>query len=324
MTLSSGTRLASYEILAPLGAGGMGEVYRAADTKLGREVAIKVLHDAFARDPERLARFEREARVLASLNHPNIAAIYGFEQADGVPFLVLEYVAGVILKGPLPVEEAVVVASQITEALEAAHEKGIVHRDLKPASLKVTPDGKVKVLDFGLAKALAGEASEGDPLRSPILSLAATPAGMILGTAAYMSPEQARGRGVERRTDIWAFGCVLYELLAGKQVFGGRDVMDSLAAVVRAEPDWNTLPDATPERVRYLPRRCLKKDAAERLRDIGEARVLIAEAGTEPVRTAAFRPRRRRWPWWPRLWPPPFSAGRRLRRSLADHRAVPR
>ena len=270
----------------------MGEVFRATDTKLGREVAIKVLPQAFARDPERLARFEREAQVLASLNHPNIAAIYGFEQAEGVNFLVLEYVPGETLRGPLPVEEALGVARQVAEAFDAAHEKGIVHRDLKPANVKVTPDGKVKVLDFGLAKALAEEPAPGDPAQSPTLSLAATRAGMILGTAAYMSPEQARGKPLHRRTDIWSFGCVLYELLAGQPAFGGTSIQDVLAAVLKLEPDWSALDAATPANIAALLRRCLQKDPQRRLRDIGDARIEIEEAlGQAPSAPPAQAPR---------------------------------
>src|ERR1700675_797426 len=219
MAISAGTKLGSYEVLSQIGAGGMGEVYRAHDTKLARDVAIKVLPEAFAHDPERLSRFEREAKILASLNHSNIATIFGLEHSDGVQYLVMELVAGETLAervkaGPLPIEEALTVAKQIAEALEAAHEKGIIHRDLKPANVKVTPEGKVKVLDFGLAKAIAGDTSNQDIGNSPTLSIAPTMQGVILGTAAYMSPEQAKGRALDKRTDIWAFGCVLYELLA--------------------------------------------------------------------------------------------------------------
>ncbi len=277
MTLAPGTRLGSYEILSLLGAGGMGEVYRATDHKLGREVAIKVLAPAFARDPERLARFEREARVLASLNHPNIAAIYGFERADDVPFLVLEYVPGqtlaqLIAGGPQELGTSRQICLEVAEALEAAHEKGIVHRDLKPANIKITPDEKVKVLDFGLAKALGDESPHADPAQSPTLSLAPTRAGTILGTAAYMSPEQARGRPIDKRADIWAFGCVLYELLSGRRAFAGESISDILAAVLRAEPDWNALPPETPPQIRGLLRRCLEKDPHARIRDIGDAR----------------------------------------------------
>src|SRR5579863_1545911 len=217
MSIAAGTKLGSYEITGAIGAGGMGEVYKAHDTKLGRDVAIKVLPEAFAHDPERLARFQREAKMLASLNHPNIATIYGLEHSDGTSYLVMELVSGETLaerikrEGAVPIEEALKIAVQIAEALEAAHEKGIVHRDLKPANVKVTPEGKVKVLDFGLAKAFAGETTDSNPSQSPTLSAVATMQGVLLGTAAYMSPEQARGKAVDKRTDIWAFGCVLYE-----------------------------------------------------------------------------------------------------------------
>src|SRR5467141_3879572 len=236
MTLAVGTRLGTYEVVAQIGAGGMGEVYQAHDTKLGREVAIKVLPANFVNDPERLSRFQREARMLAALNHANIATIYGLDQCDGVTCLVMELVSGETLQdrvkaGPLGIEEALKIAVQIAEALEAAHEENIIHRDLKPANVKLTPEGKVKVLDFGLAKAFAGDAADNDPSNSPTLSAAATMQGVILGTAAYMSPEQARGKAGDKRTDIWAFGCVLYELLCGKQAFHGEDVTDILAAV---------------------------------------------------------------------------------------------
>ncbi len=245
MPLNTGTRLGSYEVLAPVGAGGMGEVYRARDTKLGREVAIKILPDAFARDPERLARFEREAQVLASLNHPNIAAIYGLEEHNGSRCLILEYVPGETLgeriaHAALPADEALPVCKQIVDALQAAHDKGIVHRDLKPANVKITPEGKVKVLDFGLAKDLAMAAASDDA--PTITSPAYTRAGVILGTAAYMSPEQARGKAVDKRADVWAFGCVLYECLTGKQSYGGETVTDVLAAIVKSEPDWAAMP----------------------------------------------------------------------------------
>ncbi len=292
MPFSAGARLGPYEILSLLGKGGMGEVYRARDPRLGRDVAIKVLPPEFVRDPERLARFEREARVLASLNHQNIAAIYGFEQADGVPFLVLEFVPGETLRGPLPPEEAVAIARQVADALESAHEKDFVHRDLKPANIKVTPEGKVKVLDFGLAKALADEAPGGDPSRSPTLSLAPTRAGTLLGTAAYMSPEQARGRPLDKRADIWAFGCVLYELLSGRQAFGGESITDILAAVVRAEPDWSALPAGVPPNVRWLLGRCLEKDPARRLRDIADAWVEMQQTAAA-AQVVAPPPRRR-------------------------------
>src|SRR5713226_10767646 len=232
MPLSAGTKLGPYEILAPIGAGGMGEVYRARDTKLDRDVAIKVLPEALAQDPERLARFEREAKVLAALNHPNIAQIYGLEQRA----LVMELVEGETLKGPLPLETALNYAKQIADALEAAHEKGITHRDLKPANIMVTPAGVVKVLDFGLATVTQpSAASEGDPANSPTLTMRATQAGMIMGTAEYMSPEQARGKPVDKRADIWGFGVVLYEMLTGTRPFRGDTLTDVLAAVVKEE-----------------------------------------------------------------------------------------
>ncbi|MEE9231534.1 MAG: serine/threonine-protein kinase, partial [Acidobacteriota bacterium] len=239
-----GRSLAHYRIEAKIGAGGMGEVYRATDTKLGRAVAIKVLPDAWAQNPERLTRFDQEARLLAALNHPNIAAIYGLEEADGIRFLALELVPGDTLAeriaaGPLPVDEAVQICSQIAEALEAAHERGIIHRDLKPANVKVTPDGKVKVLDFGLAKAFeTGSGTAVDLSQSPTVSFKESREGMILGTAAYMSPEQARGKPVDKRTDLWALGCVLYETLTGKQVFEGETISDMIGAILRGEPEW--------------------------------------------------------------------------------------
>jgi len=236
----------------------MGEVYRARDTRLGREVAIKTLPQEFSRDPERLARFEREAQVLASLNHPNIAAIYGLEESDGHRFLVLELVPGENLTGPVPVDEALAIGRQIADALEAAHEKGIVHRDLKPANIKVTPEGKVKVLDFGLA--LLGDGSQGSGAGGQTESALLTRTGAIMGTAAYMSPEQARGRRVDRRADIWAFGCVLYELLVGKRAFGGETVSDMMVSILSREPDWEALPPATPQRLRDLLRRCLQRE----------------------------------------------------------------
>ncbi len=285
MTLVSGTRLGSYEVLAPIGAGGMGEVYRARDTRLGRDVAIKVLPDAFARDAERLARFEREAQILASLNHSNIAALYGLEEHNGTRYLVLEYVPGETLaenvkRGALGIEEALETCKQIAEALEAAHEKGIVHRDLKPANIKITPEGKVKVLDFGLAKETAVKSAASDLSNSPTLT-AYTKAGVILGTAAYMSPEQARGRPVDKRADIWAFGCLLYECLTGRQPFGGDTVTDRMAAIIRSEPDWLLLPSATPPAARRLLRRSLQKDPQRRLHDAGDARMEIEEALAE-------------------------------------------
>ena len=282
MSLAAGIKLGPYEVVAPLGAGGMGVVYRAKDTKLGRDVAIKVLPEAFARDATRMGRFEREAKVLAALNHPHIAAIYGQEESDSRRALVMELVEGPTLaerikKGAQTLEEALPIAKQIAEALEYAHEKGIVHRDLKPSNVKVTADGQVKVLDFGLAKALEGETSEEELQNSPTLSAAATRAGMLLGTAAYMSPEQARGKRVDRRADIWAFGCVLYEMLTGRDAFGGETTSDILAGVIRAEPDWGLLPDSVPPRIRELLRRCLEKDPKQRLQAIGDARISIDE-----------------------------------------------
>jgi serine/threonine protein kinase len=290
--MDPGTRLGHYEILGPLGAGGMGEVYRACDETLDREVAIKVLPADFADDQDRLARFEREAKLLASLNHANIAAIYGFQNADGVRFIAMELVEGETLAdriaggGAIEVEEALEIARQIAEALEAAHEAGIVHRDLKPANVKVTPDGKVKVLDFGLAKAYGTSGSTSgaaqDISASPTMA-AATGAGMILGTAPYMSPEQARGKPVDHRADIWAFGCLLLEMLSGRRVFEGETVSDTLAAVLRAEPDMDAMPAGTPSQVRRLLRRALEKDPRRRLQHVGDARVEIEEAlsGTE-------------------------------------------
>src|ERR1700680_4472063 len=293
MAFLSGGRLGPYEILAAIGAGGMGEVYQAHDTKLGRDVAIKVLPEVFAHDPERLSRFQREAKMLAALNHPNIATIHGLEQTNGTSYLVMELVAGETLaervkrEGALPVEEALAICKQIAEALEAAHEEGIIHPDLNTANVKVTPEGKVKVLDFGLAKAFEGDAANEDPSNSPTLSMAATLHGVILGTAAYMSPEQARGKSVDKRTDLWAFGCVLYELLTGKQAFHGDDVTDILAAVVRAEPDWQELSAATPLKIRDLLRRCLQKDKTKRMQSAGDARIEIHEALAAPATAVA-------------------------------------
>ena len=286
--------IAHYRIISKLGEGGMGAVYRATDTKLNRDVAIKVLPESFAEDVFRMQRFEREAQVLASLNHPNIAAIYGIEQGA----IVMELVEGEDLKGPLPIDTAVQYARHIAAALEAAHEKGIVHRDLKPANIKVTSEGVVKLLDFGLAKAgedAAATAGSHAPTMSPTLSLAMTQAGMILGTAAYMSPEQARGKPVDKRADIWAFGVVLFELLTGKQLFASGDtVTDIIAAVVTREPDWTALPPSTPAHVRRLLERCLRKDPKVRLRDIGEARITLEEP---PTAAASPSPRVRPWGW---------------------------
>src|SRR2546427_5977720 len=304
--LANGTTLGAYEILALIGSGGMGEVYQAHDTKLGRDVAIKVLPEAFAHDPQRLSRFQREAKLLASLNHPNIATIHGLEESSGTHYLVMELVPGETLRervareGALPVEEALGIARQIAEALEAAHEKSIIHRDLKPANVKVTPEGKVKVLDFGLAKAFAGEESGSDPSNSPTLSQAATLEGVILGTAAYMSPEQAKGKAVDKRTDIWAFGAVLYELLTGKQAFTGEDITEILAAVVMKEPAFGALPRNTPPSIRVLLQRCLRKDRRQRIPDAAALRIEIEDALAAPQdagATLATSACRSKLPW---------------------------
>jgi serine/threonine protein kinase len=303
MTLAPGTKLGAYEILGQIGAGGMGEVYRARDTKLGRDVAIKVLPEEFFEDEERRLRFEREARALASLNHPGIAAIHSFEEVPGSSpsstrhLLVMELVEGEdlaqrIASGPLSLEESLPVAKQIAEALEAAHEKGIVHRDLKPANVKVTPDGRVKLLDFGLAKIFEADPTLSSPsaTRSPTLTARATAAGVILGSAAYMSPEQARGKTVDKRTDVWAFGCVLYEMLAGKRAFEGETVTDTLAAVLMKEPDWSALPAGTPEKIREILRKCLRRDAKLRLRDIGDARLDLDELASAGATSSSIGP----------------------------------
>jgi len=285
MELAPGTRLGQYEILAPLGAGGMGEVYQARDGRLGRDVAIKVLSGGVIGDAGRVARFEREARILASLNHPGIAAVYGFEEHEGTPFIVMELVPGETLaermgSGGVPIEEALQIARQIADALESAHERGVVHRDLKPGNIKVTPEGRAKVLDLGLAKAFDVKSSD-DMSQSPTMVLEQTRPGVILGTAEFMSPEQARGKSVDKRTDIWAFGCVVYEMLAGRRAFTGETITDVLATILNAEPAWDALPAATPLRVRELLRRCLQKDPNLRLRDIGEARIAIETAASE-------------------------------------------
>jgi eukaryotic-like serine/threonine-protein kinase len=280
MTLAPGTKLGPFEIVAPLGAGGMGDVYRARDPRLGRDVAIKALPAAFAADPERLARFEREAKLLASLSHPNIAGIHGLEEVAGHRYLVLELVEGETLasrlaRGPLPIDETLEIAKQIAAAVEAAHENGVIHRDLKPGNVMLKPDGTVKVLDFGLAKGGAASGSGSDPnlSASPTLTHLATNVGVILGTAAYMSPEQARGKSLDRRTDIWSFGCVLYECLTGRPAFGGETVSDVVAHILAREPDWSALPGNTPPRLIALLKRCLTRDAKQRQRDIGDARL---------------------------------------------------
>ena len=298
----TGRRLGVYQVQERIGAGGMGEVYRARDTRLGRDVAIKILPTVFTSDPDRLARFEREARVLASLNHPNIGAIYGLEEGPAetgshVRGLVLELVDGETLaeriaRGPLRTTDALAIATQLADALDAAHEKGIVHRDLKPANIKVTPAGTVKVLDFGLAKAAEGDAANPDLTQSPTISAIATRAGVLLGTVAYMSPEQARGLAVDKRADIWAFGCVLFEILTGRAAFAGATVSDTIAAILEREPDWSRLPEATPPNVSRLVRRCLTKDLRRRLHDVADARIDLedthADSTAAPVGTRAL------------------------------------
>ena len=284
--------ISHYKIIEKLGEGGMGVVYRAQDTKLEREVAIKVLPEEFAKDLDRLARFEREAKLLASLNHSNIATIYGLEESEGEHFLALELVEGETLaeqlsSGPLKSQEALEICRQIAEALESAHEKGIIHRDLKPSNVKVTPEGQVKVLDFGLAKAFetvnSGKASSVDPSKSPTLTVGTSRSGVILGTAAYMSPEQARGKPLDKRTDIWSFGCILYELLTGKQAFEGETISDTIAAILEKEPDWAKLSESTPIKIRDLLRRCFQKGTNQRLHDIADARIEIEEVLSEAL-----------------------------------------
>ena len=313
MALSLGTRLGPYEIRSALGAGGMGEVYRARDPKLNRDVAIKVLPALFANDPERLSRFRREAQMLAALNHPNIAHIHGLEDSDGIPALVMELVEGPtiaerMVQGPIPLPEALLMAKQIAEALAAAHEQGIIHRDLKPANVKVREDGTVKVLDFGLAKLVAPEPSgigAGPVTESPtVTSPAATLAGVILGTAAYMSPEQAKGRAADKRSDVWAFGAVLYEMLTGQRPFAGEDISDTLASVLKSDPDWNALPSDVPPHIRMLIERCLTKDRRQRMADISTALFVMSEPASFTPRpliageqTAAMK----RPPLWRRL-----------------------
>ena len=282
MSLEVGSRLGHYDVTALIGEGGMGQVYQATDTKLNRQVALKILPEAFAADPDRLARFQREAQVLASLNHPNIAAIYGLEEADDTRALVLELVEGPTLadriaQGPIPVDEALPIARQIAEALEAAHEAGVIHRDLKPANIKVREDGTVKVLDFGLAKAL-DPSPEADPSQSPTLTAAATQMGVIMGTAAYMSPEQARGKPVDKRADVWAFGAVLFEMLTGRRAFPGDDLTDTIATVVKSEPAWDTLPSDLPPRLAQVLRTCLQKNPKQRVHDLADVRLAMEGA----------------------------------------------
>ncbi len=300
--LSKGSVIAGkYRILEEIGRGGMGVVYEAEDTKLARKVAIKVLPEIFTQDPERLARFEREARVLASLNHPNIAAIHGVEEAEGKRFLILELVEGETLaerlsRGPFSLEETLEVCRQIAESLEGAHEKNIIHRDLKPSNVKITPDRKVKILDFGLAKAFHDQISEVDIIESPTITADMTQPGVILGTAAYMSPEQARGKPVDKRADIWAFGCVFYECLTGKRAFAGETITETLAAILKGEPDWHAVPAATSWRIKELLHRCLEKDPRERLRDVGDARIEIEAPAAYPSEAITI-PRRFSLPW---------------------------
>ncbi len=294
MSLQPGTTLGPYEVVAEIGRGGMGEVYRARDTKLDRDVALKVLPEAFTADPDRLARFEREAKVLASLNHPNIAAIYGLEESEGMTALVMELVDGDdlsqrIAHGAIPLDDALPIATQIAEALEAAHEQGVIHRDLKPANVKVKADGTVKVLDFGLAKAMepVGAMSASGSMSPTITSPAMTQAGMILGTAAYMSPEQARGKTVDKRADIWAFGVVLSEMLTGRRAFAGEDVSDTLATVLKSEPEWDALPPDTPPSVRRVVQACLRKDAKQRVHDVADVRLAMEGAFETTVEVPA-------------------------------------
>jgi serine/threonine-protein kinase len=336
-----GSRLGPYEITAKLGEGGMGEVYRATDSRLDREVAIKVLPLAFLEDEDRLARFEREARLLAQLHHPNIASIHGLEEAEGARALVMELVEGPTLAerlepGALPLEETLGIARQIAEALEEAHEKGIIHRDLKPQNVKVTADGRVKVLDFGLAKAMdpvggaSGAGSASQLAASPTLTLGATVQGVILGTAAYMAPEQAAGAAVDRRADIWSFGVVLYEMLSGRRLFEGETVSHVLASVLKEEPDFSLLPDEVPPRIRRLLRRCLRKKPRERLQAIGDARLVIDEvlAGTTDEAPAAISepaasPRRPPWPLLGAAGLAALAVGLLAGRSLLAPRAEP-
>jgi predicted Ser/Thr protein kinase len=288
-----GRTLGHFRVIEKLGEGGMGEVYRAKDAKLGRDVAIKVLPDEFAQDDERLRRFQREAKLLASLNHPNIASIYGLEQSGETHYLILELVPGETLadriaRAPIPVDEALEIGAKIADALEEAHEQGIVHRDLKPANIKLTEDGKVIVLDFGLAKAFVDERADADSSMSPTITRDVTRVGVILGTAAYMSPEQAKGKRVDRRTDIFAFGAVLYEMLTRRKAFPGDDVSEVLAAVIKSEPAWSRLPQP---RLRPVLERCLRKDVRSRYHHIADARLALAEAAHAPASEAVSRPK---------------------------------
>jgi serine/threonine-protein kinase len=321
MALTVGTRIGAYEIIGTLGAGGMGEVYRARDTRLKREVAVKILPESFASEPDRLVRFQREAEVLASLNHPNIAAIYGLEESDGTRALVMELVDGPTLadriaQGPIPVDEALLLAKQIAEAVEAAHEQGIIHRDLKPANIKVRPDGTVKILDFGLAKALeptgamSPNVSESPTITSPAMM---TGVGVLLGTAAYMSPEQARGRPADKRSDVWSFGCVLYEMLTGRRAFEGEDTSETLAFVLTKEPDWRRLPPSLHPSVKTLLRRCLERDRRNRVGDISTALYVLSDASTLGVQITSSRDTKGIGAaTWRRLFPAVAAAGAAL------------
>jgi serine/threonine-protein kinase len=313
MPTEPGQQLLHYRLIEKIGEGGMGVVWKAEDTTLNRRVAIKLLPPAFSEDPERLARFEREAKLLASLNHVNIAAIYGIHRADAgtdtVHFLAMELIEGEDLaqrlaRGALSRDDALEVALQIAHALEAAHESGVIHRDLKPANVKLTPNGQVKVLDFGLAKALAGDPSDAgaSPSMSPTITSAGTVAGMILGTAAYMSPEQAKGKQVDRRADIWSFGVVLHEMLAGRRLFEGESISETLAAVILKDLDWSGLPADTPRAIGRLLRRCLQRDPLSRLRDMGDARIAIEEAKRNPDDVETDAPASAR-PLWATLLP---------------------
>jgi serine/threonine protein kinase len=304
MALTPGAKLGPYEIQSRLGAGGMGEVYRARDSKLCRNIALKVIPQEFAQDGQRMARFQREAQVLASLNHPNIASLYDLEESGDRRALVMELVEGPTLAdrirgNAIPFEEALPIARQIAEALEYAHERGIIHRDLKPANIKLTLDSNVKLLDFGLAKALQGDTVMRESSDSPTLSIQSSEAGIILGTAAYMSPEQARGKPVDRRADIWSFGVVLFEMLTGRPMYTGETTTDILAAVIRAEPDWTMLPKDLPLRIRDLLKRCLVKDDKRRLRDIGDARLELDTPAdmTGGVASVLSKPPWRAVPW---------------------------
>ena len=334
MTLGPGSRLGPYEISGSLGKGGMGDVFRARDTRLHRDVAVKALPAGFETDPDRLGRFQREARVLASLNHANVGSIYGLEEsADGHSYLILECIEGETLASrlsgwPLPLDEALRIGAEIAAGLGAAHDAGVIHRDLKPANVMLRPDGAVKVLDFGLAKtAERGSAGSGDQSRSPTISIG-TQTGIILGTAAYMSPEQARGRTLDKRTDIFSFGCVLYECLTGRRAFPGESVSDTLSAIVADEPDWAALPPSLPPRVRDLLRRCLQKDPRKRLHDISDARLELEDAMTasgqaDPLQTSPSRPERYGGAVRGRGWPRGPSAGSGHRR-LSPLASAPR